>query len=130
MRAVRESIPDWLDELGERELPGVWDAELAAMNTQAPVVLRANTLKTAPDGLKRRLEKENGLLSRPVDGCPEALELLRRANVFDTGAFRDGWFEVQDASSQRVARLLAPGPGMRVVDACAGAGGKTLHLAA
>lgn len=129
VRAVRESIPDWLDEVGEKELPGMWEAELAAMNTEAPVVLRANTLKAPVDAVAKVLEKENIATVR-IDGCPEALELPRRANVFDTKAFRDGWFEVQDASSQQVARLLAPEPGMRVVDACAGAGGKTLHLAA
>lgn len=130
LRAVRESVPDWLDALGAAELPGVWDAELSAMNTEAPVVLRANTLKTSPQDLARRLQAEDGLSVRAVAGCPEGAELVRRANVFATEAFRQGWFEVQDASSQRVSRLLAPAPGMRVVDACAGAGGKSLHLAA
>lgn len=129
IRTVRESIPDWLDEVGEKELPGVWEAELAAMNTEAPVILRANTLKAPVEALAKALEKENIATTR-IEGYPDALELPRRANVFDTKAFRDGWFEVQDASSQAVARLLAPEPGMRVVDACAGAGGKTLHLAA
>lgn len=129
VRAVRESIPDWLDEVGEKELPDVWEAELAAMNTEAPVILRANTLKVPVEALAKALEKENIATAR-IEGYPEALELPRRANVFDTQAFRDGWFEVQDASSQAVARLLAPEPGMRVVDACSGAGGKTLHLAA
>lgn len=129
VRAVRESIPDWLDEVGEKELPGVWEAELAAMNMEAPVILRANTLKAPVEALAKALEKEN-IATAPIGGYPEALELSRRANVFDTKAFREGWFEVQDASSQAVARLLAPEPGMRVVDACAGAGGKTLHLAA
>src|SRR5690606_6175620 len=60
---------------------------------------------------------------------PLALKLKERANVFQTEAFKDGWFEVQDASSQLVAEYLDVKPGMRVVDACAGAGGKTLHLA-
>lgn len=130
LRSVRESIPDWLDALGAEELPDVWEAELSAMNTEAPVVLRANTLKTSPQELARRLQDEDGLDVRPVKDSPEGLELVRRANVFATEAFRQGWFEVQDASSQGVSRLLAPEPGMRVVDACAGAGGKSLHLAA
>ena len=59
----------------------------------------------------------------------DALKLKERANVFKTQAFKDGWFEVQDASSQLVADFLDVKPGMKVVDACAGAGGKTLHLA-
>jgi 16S rRNA (cytosine967-C5)-methyltransferase len=58
------------------------------------------------------------------------LVLDRRQNVFQTQAFKKGWFEVQDYSSQLVAPALAPEPGQRVVDACAGGGGKTLHLAA
>jgi 16S rRNA (cytosine967-C5)-methyltransferase len=60
---------------------------------------------------------------------PDALILTERANVFLTDAFKDGLFEVQDASSQLVAYFLDVQPGMRVVDTCAGAGGKTLHLA-
>jgi 16S rRNA (cytosine967-C5)-methyltransferase len=60
---------------------------------------------------------------------PDALKLKNRANVFHTYAFRKGLFEMQDASSQLVSRFLEVEPGMRVVDACAGAGGKTLHLA-
>lgn len=130
VRALRESIPDWLDAIGAQELPQVWDAELAAMNTQAPVVLRVNTLRTTRERLQQRLARENRLETRALEGYPDALELSRRAQLSDTEAFRQGWFEVQDASSQRVAPMLAPEPGMRVVDACAGAGGKTLHLAA
>jgi 16S rRNA (cytosine967-C5)-methyltransferase len=60
---------------------------------------------------------------------PDALILKERANVFLTDAFKEGMFEVQDASSQMVARFLDVKPGMRVVDTCAGAGGKTLHMA-
>ena len=55
--------------------------------------------------------------------------MKERANVFITDAFKNGWFEVQDASSQKVAEVLNPKPGMRVIDACAGAGGKSLHIA-
>lgn len=128
IRAIRESIPDWIDEVGVSELSDVWDAEIAALNRQAQVILRANTLKTTREALKIELEKD-GILSREVENLPNALELVERKNVWATKAFASGMFEVQDASSQRVAALLAPQPGMRVVDACAGAGGKTLHLA-
>jgi 16S rRNA (cytosine967-C5)-methyltransferase len=61
---------------------------------------------------------------------PSVLVLKQRANVFGLKAFKEGLFEVQDASSQRVAPFLQVEPGMRVIDACAGGGGKTLHLAA
>ncbi|MEP2937270.1 MAG: methyltransferase domain-containing protein [Gilvibacter sp.] len=127
-RAIRESIPDWLDQLGHKELGEAWDKELKALNQQAQVVLRANTTKTSVEKLQDILQDE-GHPTKTIDGAPSALLLLQRANVFTTEAFKNGLFEVQDASSQRVAELLDVAPGMRVVDACAGAGGKTLHLA-
>ncbi|MFP3472401.1 hypothetical protein R0J90_20310, partial [Micrococcus sp. SIMBA_144] len=61
---------------------------------------------------------------------PDALVLLKRKNVFRTPLFKEGLFEVQDASSQMVAAALEVEPGMRVIDACSGAVGKALHLAA
>ena len=66
----------------------------------------------------------------PIKGYASALRLPERANVFQTEAFKKGYFEVQDASSQLVAEILDVKPGQRVVDTCAGAGGKSLHLAA
>lgn len=129
-RKVRESIPDWLDALGAESLGGpLWEAELAALNETAPVVLRANTLKTTREALARALQAE-GFTATPLPGYPDALVLAERGNVFATKAFSEGWFEVQDASSQLVAPLLQAEAGMRVIDCCAGAGGKTLHLAA
>ncbi|MFC4870358.1 RsmB/NOP family class I SAM-dependent RNA methyltransferase [Negadavirga shengliensis] len=128
-RAVLESIPDWLDEMGEGLLGEKWEKELASLNQQADVVLRVNTLKTSRDILKQKLE-EQGIQSVIPEGYPEALVLRERKNVFRTPLFKEGLFEVQDASSQLVAAFLDPQPGMRVIDACAGAGGKALHLAA
>lgn len=129
-RKLRESIPDWLDELGEKSLgTRLWEAELAALNQPAPVVLRTNTLKTTREALAEALQAEDFNAS-PLPDYPDALLLAERGNVFATRAFAEGWFEVQDASSQRVAPLLQAEPGMRVIDCCAGAGGKTLHLAA
>jgi 16S rRNA (cytosine967-C5)-methyltransferase len=127
-RALRESIPDWLDALAAAELPEQWDATLPWLNRPAAVVLRANALKTDRAALQRNLLEE-GIETRP-QGDGMALVLTRRQNVFQSAAFKKGCFEVQDYSSQLVAPLLAPEPGMRVVDACAGGGGKSLHLAA
>lgn len=129
IRKFRESIPDWLDEMGEKAVGKKWDAELAALNTQAHVVLRANTLKTTPKDL-RNLLADQEVDTQILTDYKEALQLVERKNVFITEAFKNGNFEVQDASSQKVAHYLDVEPGMRVVDACAGAGGKTLHLAA
>ena len=130
IRKYRESIPDWLDELGVKELgEEVWEKEIHALNQQAPVVLRVNTLKTDKAALKAKLQSE-GIETEILSQYPDALQLKERANVFKTEAFKEGNFEVQDASSQLVAEFLDVQPGMRVVDTCAGAGGKSLHLAA
>lgn len=129
VRKFKESIPDWMDELGVKELgEEKWTKELAAQNKQASVILRVNTLKTTRQklyGILMDLDIETII----PEEYPDALILKERANVFMTDAFKEGLFEVQDASSQLVARLLDVKPGMRVVDTCAGAGGKTLHIA-
>ena len=130
IRVFRESIPDWIDiaavtELGE----AIWDKEMAALNEQASVILRTNTLKISKEKLQAQLFDEN-IETEFIKGYASALKLSERANVFKTEAFKKGYFEVQDASSQLVADFLDVKPGMKVVDTCAGAGGKTLHLAA
>lgn len=129
IRKFRESIPDWMDALGEKELGKKWDAEIAALNQEADVILRVNKLKTSKEKLQATLF-DLDLETEEINGYADALKLKERANVFQTEAFKDGWFEVQDASSQLVGEYLDVKPGMRVVDACAGAGGKALHLAA
>ncbi|MCU0429882.1 MAG: RsmB/NOP family class I SAM-dependent RNA methyltransferase [Cytophagaceae bacterium] len=128
-RAVQYSVPDWLDGLGMQELPDRWELELKSLNQPAEVVLRANTLKISTRDLQKALEKES-IFTNSFDTYPDALVLQRRANVFSSKCFKEGWFEVQDASSQLVAPFLEVKPGMRVIDACAGGGGKALHLAA
>jgi 16S rRNA (cytosine967-C5)-methyltransferase len=128
-RKFKESIPDWMDELGVKELgEEIWTKELAAQNEQAKVILRVNKLKTTKEKLRAILMDLN-IETEFHNDYPDALILTERANVFLTDAFKDGFFEVQDASSQLVAYFLDVKPGMRVVDTCAGAGGKTLHLA-
>lgn len=129
IRRFRESIPDWLDELGESELNDRWDKELHALNDEARVVLRTNTLKVSKRELQQQLE-ETGIKTETLSGFPDALALQQRQNIFNHPAFKEGYFEVQDAASQLIAPYLKVEPGMRVIDACAGAGGKSLHLAA
>jgi len=128
-RIFRESIPDWMDELGEKELGKQWEKEISTLNKQAPVVLRANTLKTTKKNLQKTL-LQDGIETQFINDYTDALELTERKSIFKTEAFKNGMFEVQDASSQIVAEFLEVKPGLRVVDVCAGAGGKTLHLAA
>jgi 16S rRNA (cytosine967-C5)-methyltransferase len=129
IRRINESVPDWLDTLGDQELGPRWDAELHALNEEAEVVLRANTLKISARELKALLGEE-GVETTLLEEMPDALVLERRQNVFRIPAFKQGLFEVQDAASQLIAPFMRLEPGMRVVDACAGAGGKTLHIAA
>lgn len=129
VRALKESIPDWMDELGAKELgETVWAKEIAAQNQPAKVILRTNTLKGTKENLRNTLMDLN-IETEYLKDQPEALVLKERANVFLTDAFKQGLFEVQDANSQLVAGYLDVKPGMRVVDTCAGAGGKTLHIA-
>ena len=129
IRTFKESIPDWMDEIGVKELgEKVWSKEITAQNQPAKVILRVNTLKTTKEKLKAILMDLN-IETEYLNDQPDALVLKERANVFLTDAFKQGFFEVQDANSQLVAAFLDVKPGMRVVDTCAGAGGKTLHIA-
>jgi 16S rRNA (cytosine967-C5)-methyltransferase len=121
IRTFRESIPDWIDQIGVAELgEALWTKEIAKQNEQAEVILRTNTLKTTKEKLQNILF-DLEIQTEFIKGHPSALKLTERRNVFVTDAFKNGLFEVQDASSQL--------PGMKVVDTCAGAGGKTLHIA-
>jgi 16S rRNA (cytosine967-C5)-methyltransferase len=127
-RAVRESIPDWLDELGSAELAAAWDAEISALNRRAPVFLRVNTLRTTrPEAIVWLAGA--GVEVAEVPGLPDALVLLPGKSL-PKPLRLDGRVEIQDAGSQLIAPLLDAQPGMCVIDACSGAGGKALHLAA
>lgn len=117
-------LPEWL----RRAMPG-GEALLRAFASAPPVTLRANTLKVSPEDLVEWLERD-GIRTQPARFSPWGLTLDYRANVFRTEAFREGAFEMQDEGSQLVAFLCEPRPGDVVVDGCAGAGGKTLALAA
>jgi 16S rRNA (cytosine967-C5)-methyltransferase len=106
-----------------------WMDELATMTARAPVDLRVNALRTDPDTARTRLA-EQGIETAPTPYAPWGLRLCGRANVSGSAAFRDGMIEVQDEGSQLAAALVDARPGHVAVDMCAGAGGKTLALAA
>jgi len=128
--AVRLSYPTWLLELFSADLGDDEALALAeAMNRRAPMAVRANTGRGSRDGLAARLADEQ-VTTHPTPLAPEGLIFDTRVNAFALSAFRDGLFEVMDEGSQLVAELVAPPPGGRVVDACAGAGGKTLAIGA
>lgn len=122
-KAIEYSIPDWLAETLEKELGPKWEKEMLALNEQAPTVLRANSLRTTTKELISDLADE-GVVSFPIKNYPDAVQLEEKKNVFLTTAFKEGLFEVQDASSQKIGYFLDVKEGQRVVDACAGAGEK------
>lgn len=128
--AIQEAYPDWLSELAEKELGNEqWAAIAKALNEPAAVILRTNTLKTTRPQLQKQLRDED-VATKYLSINQEGLVLLERKNTFRKPSFQSGMFEVQDGGSQLIAPFLAPEPGQRVIDACAGAGGKALHLAA
>ncbi|MDI1353957.1 MAG: RsmB/NOP family class I SAM-dependent RNA methyltransferase [bacterium] len=125
-----QSYPDWLWEYGVAELGReIWEREALALNEQAPVFLRANTLKTSREKLAESF-KNDKIETSAIPGVLDGLQLSKRENVFRSKLFKEGGFEVQDAGSQLISVFLAPNPNDVVIDACAGAGGKSLHLAA
>ena len=126
---VRGEYPEWLEGrltalFGER-LP----QEMAAMRDEAPLDLRVNTLKADRDTAQAALAAQ-GVASTPTAWSPLGLRLATRVALVQLTAWRDGLIEVQDEGSQLVALLADARPGMAVADYCAGAGGKTLALAA
>lgn len=127
---ILQAYPDWLWEMGEQELgKKVWENQAKALNDQTEVVLRVNTLKSKKEIVTKYLtEQEIEVKSLP--DYKDALILATRQNLFQNQLFKLGLFEIQDAGSQAISEFLDVEPGMRVIDACAGGGGKTLHLAA
>lgn len=125
--AQRLSYPDWLHAIATQELGEQWPLIAEAMNQRASTFIRCNTLKTDVKTLQAALLTQ-GIESEWLG--EQTLKLNSVANLFKSTAFQQGWFEMQDVGSQQIAPLLEVGPSMRVVDACSGAGGKSLHLAA
>jgi 16S rRNA (cytosine967-C5)-methyltransferase len=128
-RAVASDLPDWLLPHLEAIYGRRLEDEMAALNAPAPIDLRVNSLKSDRDDARRALAGEH-VASEPTPWSPLGLRLKHRAPLSATAAFKKGLVEVQDEGSQLAALLADARPGMRVVDFCAGAGGKTLALAA
>lgn len=126
---VTMEYPDWMD----RSLQALWPerlaAEMSALNQPAPVDLRVNLLKSTPDEARQSLKNDN-IETEPTPLSPIGLRLAGKARLAGTAAFKNGWIEIQDEGSQLIALLTGAQPGMKVVDFCAGGGGKSLALAA
>ncbi len=124
------SVPDWIvdvvrTELGEDAL----EPALRRMNEPAPRVARVNTLKTTREACLAALAAA-GVVAHETTCAAQGIVLEGRRSLFRTEAFAQGALESQDEASQLVAELVAPPPKSFAIDACAGAGGKTLALAA
>jgi 16S rRNA (cytosine967-C5)-methyltransferase len=128
-RSVANDIPKWLEPYLDRVFGNGLEAEMMALNAPAPTDLRVNLLKTDREMARRALAAE-GVRAEPTPWSPIGLRLRERMPLGSLAAFKEGLVEVQDESSQIAALLADARAGMRVVDFCAGAGGKTLALAA
>ena len=128
-RSVANDLPEWLDPHFDRAFGEALEHEMAALNAPASIDLRVNLIKGDREAARRALAAE-GVKAEPTPLSPVGLRLGERAPLSGLAAFKAGLFDVQDEGSQLAALIAGARPGMRVVDFCAGAGGKTLALAA
>ncbi len=130
---VAADYPEWLHDSFARTFGDAVVEQGRALSCRAPLDLRANTLKTSRDRLLKTFAK-SGAVATPLSPLGVRLPVPasdgRHPNVEADPAHGKGWFEVQDAGSQVAALMCDAAPGMQVADICAGAGGKTLALAA
>ena len=128
--AVNKSFPEWIirrwiNRYGPDDTATLCDA----LNTIPTITIRTNRLKTSPQELAKALANEADQI-KPTIYSPDAIALVNPATSIPMlSGFKDGWFQVQDEAAQLVSILLNPQPGETVLDACAGLGGKTGHIA-
>lgn len=122
------SVPPFVVEQLREQYGAATEVLLDALNQRAPLTVRVNTLKTTRESLLQQLSAD-GIHAVPTSRSPLGITLHTRLNAYGTTAFRSGMYEIQDEGSQLLGALV-DAPPTRVVDACAGAGGKTLQLAA
>jgi 16S rRNA (cytosine967-C5)-methyltransferase len=127
--AERGNVPDLIYAAWQRQFADAADALAVALCEQAPVDLRVNTLKCDRTQAQQALS-EAGIEAETTPYAPLGLRVARRAALQNLALYRDGWIEPQDEGSQLLALLVNAQPGETVIDYCAGAGGKTLALAA
>jgi 16S rRNA (cytosine967-C5)-methyltransferase len=118
-------IQRWLEQFGHDETRQFCDA----VNAIPSITVRANTLKTSREQLRQSLEHDAEYIEFTAYS-PEGISFSSpRIPIPEMEAFKAGWFQVQDEAAQLVTHLLNPRPGERILDACAGLGGKTAHIA-
>jgi len=125
---VQVELPKWLSDKLKTVYGGTFMAEMMAMNTTAPMDLRVALGRVSRDQAQKSLGK-SGVKSYLTDLSPMGLSLEAHTDIARTPAFKKGFVEVQDEGSQVLALLVGAKAHMKVVDYCAGAGGKTLAIA-
>jgi 16S rRNA (cytosine967-C5)-methyltransferase len=125
---TQHSFEDWMVRQWDNQLGVETEQLLVSLNTPAPVTLRVNLRKTTRDGCRDRLAQE-GIQTIPTPLSHAGLTVKKRFNMQASATFKDGWFEMQDEGSQLISFFLNIKPGMIIIDGCAGAGGKSLHMA-
>ena len=130
IRKFKYSIPDWLDEMGINSFgEKIWNSEIKALNQPAKLIIRVNTIIVSVDELKLLLKKKYQIETKKINKYDDALIFDNHRSLQDIKEYQNGFFEVQDANSQAIVPWLKPEPGKYYIDSCAGAGGKSLHLA-
>lgn len=127
--SVSHEYPGWLDASLKRRFGDRLAEEMTALNQPAPMDIRVNTLKSTFEQVYSSLQGET-LDAEPTPFSPIALRITGHVRIGGSTAYQQGWIEIQDEGSQLIALLCDARDGMTVVDFCAGAGGKTLALAA
>ena len=128
-KTVKYNYPEWMTPLLEKTFGDEFDVAMQALSEEAPVDLRVNTLKAIREQVVSALTNEE-FEPTALPNVSAGIRLQKRGALFASNTFRQGWFEMQDAGSQMVSDLVVAKPGERVIDFCAGAGGKTLAIAA
>lgn len=125
---VKYSFQDWMASEWSGQVGDQLEPLLRSLNAPPNITLRVNLLKITREECQLRLAKE-GIETHPAPLTPAGLIVSKRFAAQASPAFSDGWYEIQDEGSQLVSLIADPKPGDIVIDACAGAGGKSLHLA-
>lgn len=108
-RQYKHSIPDWLDQMGVEAFgEATWEKEIAALNTPANLIIRVNNHRISVPKLKERLKKKYNIITRLVPDYPHALVFDKKQSLQNIKEYREGWFEVQDANSQKISPWLNP----------------------